>query len=130
MIVDTSALLAILLKEPEAQLLDVVIANSVDCKMSAANFLEAALVLTARGGEAGAMDLDLLVARCGIQVVPFTEAQSRMARLAFARYGKGRHPAQLNFGDCMAYALAKDTGEELLFKGADFALTDVAVARY
>jgi len=74
--------------------------------------------------------LDLFIARDRMEVAPFTEAQARIAREAFKRYGKGRHPAKLNFGDCMAYALAKETGEELLFKGTDFAQTDIAAASY
>jgi ribonuclease VapC len=74
--------------------------------------------------------LDLLIARLGIRLIAFTESQARVARMAFERFGKGRHPAQLNFGDCIAYALAKDTGEELLFKGTDFGQTDIAVATY
>jgi len=130
MIVDSSAVIAILSKEPEGRYLDVAIADSADCKMSTASFLESSLVLTARRGMDAVRDLDLLVARFRISMVPFTESQARIARSAFARYGKGRHPAGLNFGDCMAYALAMETGEELLFKGTDFGLTDVAVAVY
>ena len=130
MIVDSSALIAILLKEPEGRLLDVAIADSADCKMSAASFLESSLVMMARRGADAVRDFDLLIARFGIKLVPFTESQARIARTAFQRYGKGRHPAALNFGDCMAYALAADTGEELLFKGTDFGLPHVAVASY
>jgi ribonuclease VapC len=130
MIVDSSALIAILLKEPEGHLLDVTIADSADCKISTANFLESSLVLTARRGPDAVRDLDLLIARFRISLVPFTESHARLARTAFVRYGKGRHPAGLNFGDCTAYALAMETGEELLFKGTDFGLTDVAVAAY
>lgn len=130
MIVDSSALLAILFKEPEGRLLDVAIAESVGCKISTASFLESSLVLLARYGSEGVRDLDLLIARFRIAQVPFTESQARIARGAFERYGNGRHPAALNFGDCMAYALAKETGEELLFKGTDFGLTDVAAATY
>lgn len=130
MIVDSSALIAILFKEPEGQLLDVAVVESADCRMSAASFLEASMVVLARRGQEGLRDLDLLIARLGIRLIAFTESQARVARMAFERFGKGRHPAQLNFGDCIAYALAKDTGEELLFKGTDFALTDIAVAPY
>jgi len=85
--------------------------------------------LRQRGAD-GLKDLDTLIARFGIRVVAFTESQALIARRAFERYGKGRHPAHLNFGDCIAYALAKESGEELLFKGTDFGLTDVAVAVY
>ena len=74
--------------------------------------------------------MDLAVVRFRIQVASFTESQVLIAREAFAKYGKGRHPAKLNFGDCIAYALAKETGEELLFKGTDFAQTDIAIAPY
>ena len=75
-------------------------------------------------------DLDLVLVRLCIKVVPFTESQALIAREAFAKFGKGRHPACLNFGDCMSYALAKETGEELLFKGTDFGQTDIIPAPY
>ena len=88
------------------------------------------MLLLGRGGEEGVRDLDLLIARFRIEIVDFTESQARLARVAFKRYGKGRHPAQLNFGDCMAYALASETGEELLFKGTDFGQTDITAALY
>ncbi len=88
------------------------------------------MLILGRDGEDGLRDLDLLIARSRIEIVAFTEAQAWLAREAFKRYGKGRHPAKLNLGDCMSYALAKETGEELLFKGSDFALTDIAVASY
>jgi ribonuclease VapC len=130
MIVDSSALVAILLKEPEALRLTTAIAESSVCKLPSSCFLEASMILLARREEDGLRDLDLYVSRRRMEIVPFTESQARLARDAFKRYGKGRHPAQLNFGDCMAYALAKDSGEELLFKGTDFAQTDVAVAAY
>jgi ribonuclease VapC len=123
MIVDSSALVAILLKEPEALRLTTAIAKSSVCRLPSSCFLEASMILLGRRDEDGARDLDIYVS-------PFTESQARLARTAFERYGKGRHPAKLNFGDCMAYALAKETGEELLFKGTDFALTDIAVAPY
>jgi ribonuclease VapC len=129
-IVDSSAILAILLEEPEGHLLDVAILKRDDPRMSAAGLLEASMILQSRRGADSVRDLDLLIARFKIQIVPFTESQARIARRAFERYGKGRHPAQLNFGDCMAYSLAKETGEELLFKGTDFGQTDIAVALY
>ena len=130
MIVDSSALIAILLKEPEGHLLDVAIIESADCRMSAASFLEASMVILARKGQQGMRDLDLLINRLGIRLVSFTESQAWLARTAFECFGKGRHPAQLNFGDCLAYGLAKETGEELLFVGADFNQTDVVAAPY
>jgi ribonuclease VapC len=130
MIVDSSALLAMLLKEPEGRLIDKAIADSGDCRISSGNYLETSIVALGRNGPDGLRDLDLLIARFRIEIAPFTESQAYLARQAFARFGKGRHPAGLNFGDCMAYALAKENGEELLFKGTDFGLTDVAVAAY
>jgi ribonuclease VapC len=130
MIVDSSALVAILLKEPEALRLTTAIAKSSVCRLPSSCFLEASMILLGRRDEDGARDLDIYVSRSRMNIAPFTESQARLARTAFERYGKGRHPAKLNFGDCMAYALAKETGEELLFKGTDFALTDIAVAPY
>jgi ribonuclease VapC len=130
MIIDSSALVAILLEEPKALRLTTAIANSSVCRLPSSCLLEASMILLARRNEDGARDLDIYVARSRMEIVPFTESQARLARTAFERYGKGRHPAKLNFGDCMAYALAKETGEELLFMGTDFALTDIAVAPY
>ena len=130
MIIDSSALIALLLKEPEALRLANAIGEGSTRWLPASCFLEASMLILGRGGEDGIRDMDLLIARYRIEIVPFTESQARLAREAFKRYGKGRHPAQLNFGDCMAYALASETGEELLFKGTDFAQTDIAVAAY
>jgi ribonuclease VapC len=129
-IVDSSAVVAILRREPEALRLVTVIADSSICRLPASCFLEVSMLILGRDGEDGLRDLDLLIARSKIEIVAFTEAHVWIAREAFRRYGKGRHPAKLNFGDCMSYALAKETGEELLFKGTDFALTDIAVASY
>ena len=130
MIVDTSAVLAILFAEPEAQRIADAIEDCPVCRFPASCSLEATITLLGRHGEEGLHDLDVFMARSRMEIASFTETQARLARDAFRRYGKGRHPAQLNFGDCMAYALAKDTGEELLFIGTDFALTDIAVAAY
>ena len=130
MIVDSSALVVILLKEPEALRLADAIAGSSVRWLPASCFLEVSMLLLGRGGEEGVRDLDLMIARFRIEIVDFTESQARLARVAFKRYGKGRHPAQLNFGDCMAYALARETGEELLFKGTDFGQTDITAALY
>ena len=88
------------------------------------------MLLFTRQGERGVRDLDALVAHYGITIEDVTKAQAQAARRAFMKYGKGIHPARLNFGDCFAYALARDTGEPLLFKGEDFSKTDVAVAPY
>jgi ribonuclease VapC len=96
--------------------------------MSAANYLEAAIIIDDRLGPEGAKDLGLLVATADIEVVPVTLAQAEIAREAYRRFGKGNHPARLNYGDCFAYALAKESGEPLLFKGGDFGQTDIARA--
>lgn len=130
MIIDSSALVTILLVEPEALRLTTAIAGSPVCKLPASCLLETSMIVLARSGQDGLRDLDLYVARSRMVIAPFTESQAGLAREAFRRYGKGRHPAQLNFGDCMAYALAKDTGEELLFKGTDFGQTDIAIVAY
>jgi ribonuclease VapC len=130
MIIDSSAMVAMLLEEPEGHLFDVAILKNSVRQISSASFLEASMILQSRRGADGIRDLDLLIARFRIEIAPFTESQARLARMAFERYGKGRHPAKLNFGDCMAYALARETGEELLFKGTDFAQTDIAAAAY
>ena len=94
--------------------------------ISAATLLETAMVLEGRLGPDAVADLDLFVLRAGIEIVPFDGDQYTVARSAFRRFGKGRHAAGLNFGDCIAYALSRITGEPLLFKGTDFASTDVA----
>ena len=130
MIVDSSAILAILLEEPEGHRLDVTILNCANPKMSAGSFLETSMILESRRGIDGIRDLDIQIMRFGIKIIALSESHAKLAREASRRYGKGRHPAQLNFGDCMAYALARETGEELLFKGTDFAQTDIAVAAY
>jgi len=98
--------------------------------LSAANLLEAGIVMQSRRGDEGARDLDLLLAKLNVEIVPFTARQAEIARKAFRRYGRGRHDAELNFGDCCAYALAKDESAPLLFKGDDFSKTDVAIAAY
>ncbi|MGA9071587.1 MAG: type II toxin-antitoxin system VapC family toxin [Terracidiphilus sp.] len=130
MIVDTSAVLAILLAEPEAQRIADAMERSSFCRFPASCFLEATITLLGRYGDAGLRELDLFMAQSRMEIASFTESQARLAREAFKRYGKGRHPAKLNFGDCMAYSLAKETGEELLFKGTDFSLTDITAANY
>jgi len=130
MIVDSSAMVAIMLEEPEGHLFDVAIVRNPFSRMSSAGLLEASMILQARRGADSLRDLDLLIVRLRMEIASFTESQARLARTAFERYGKGRHSAKLNFGDCMAYALAKETGEELLFKGTDFGQTDIAIASY
>ena len=128
MIVDTSALLAIFFREPEARAFARAIAQSLGRRMSAANLLEAGIVADAQTDPRAARQLDAMVARFRIRIEPVTEAQVRIARQAYVDFGKGNHPAGLNFGDCFAYALAKESGEPLLFKGDDFRRTDVQVA--
>ena len=96
--------------------------------MSTANFFEAAIVMEGRTGIAGGLELDLLVERAPIQLVTVTTDHAQAARRAWRQFGKGNHPAALNFGDCFAYALAKETREPLLFKGRDFTLTDIEAA--
>jgi ribonuclease VapC len=130
-IVDTSALMAILRLEPEARrLLDAL--KAADRRaISAATLVEAGIVAEARVGEQGGRDLDAVLARLKIEVLSLTESHAVYARRAYRRYGKARgHPTRLNFGDCFAYALAKASGEPLLFKGDDFSQTDIEAAKY
>ena len=128
MIVDTSAVIAILFAESDAERYALAIAGSDHCRMSAANYVETAIVVDAQTRAGAGREVDNFLRRAGIQIAPVTEEQAHLARQAYAEFGKGRHRAGLNFGDCFAYALAKSSGERLLFKGRDFALTDVASA--
>lgn len=128
MILHTSAVVAVLNNEEERQQYETAIANS-DCKMSSVSLLEASIVLLHRRGESSFAALDAWIEAAGIEVVPFSPAHARLARNAYARFGKGLHPAALNFGDCISYALAIDQDEDLLFQGGDFALTDVRQSR-
>jgi len=125
MTIDTSALLAILQDEPERRAFNEAIEAADGRMVSVATFVEVSIVLEARQGAEGVRDLDLFIERAGIELVDVTAEQGRLARRAFARFGKGRHGAGLNYGDCFAYALAVARGEPLLFKGDDFARTDV-----
>jgi len=125
MVIDTSALVAILTGEPCAEQLKAAINHDTTRLMSAASVLEAGIVLESRYGEEGSRELDLLLRRLPIEVVPFDDGQLEWARHAYRTYGKGRHAASLNFGDCFSYALAKVTGEPVLFVGTDFAQTDL-----
>ncbi len=127
MIVDTSAVLAVLLREADARQYAEAIHGARTCRMSVANFLEAAIILDSRLGPAAGRQLDTFVERARIAVESVTAGQARIARQAYLDFGKGRHPARLNFGDVFAYALARVAGEPLLFKGDDFSRTDVAV---
>lgn len=128
MVIDTSALIAILEDEPERRAFIEKIEGADVRLLSAAAFVEASIVIEARRGAEGQRLLDLFIERGGIEIAPVDEEQAREARLAFSRYGKGRHQAGLNFGDCFSYALAIASGEALLFKGTDFGGTDVNTA--
>lgn len=126
--IDSSAVLAILLDEPERPTLIRKLAADPVRLMSVANWLEAGIVIDDRLGEEGARDLKLLVLEAGIRLVPVSAEQAEIARATYRRFGRGNHPARLNYGDCFAYALAHETGEPLLFKGEDFTRTDLAAA--
>ena len=128
MIVDTSAILAVVLSEPDAKRYEDAIAAAWPCRMSAVALLEAAMVVESRGGAAAGHELDVLLEKAAVELVPATPEHANAARRAWRRFGRGNHPAALNFGDCFAYALAEATGEPLLFKGNDFARTDVESA--
>jgi ribonuclease VapC len=125
MVIDTSALLAVLLNEPEATDIARAIATAARRLVSAFSSLETAVVIEAKKGENGGREFDLLIHKAGLDIVVMDAAQAEIARTAWRKFGKGRHPAALNIGDCCAYALSRFTGEPLLFKGEDFAKTDV-----
>ena len=128
MVLDTSALLAILLNESDAPAFRMALEAHPVRLLSAASLVETTIVIEARVGEAGGRELDLLVHKADIDVVAVDAAQAELARHAYREFGKGRHAACLNYGDCFAYALAQASGEPLLFKGSDFSQTDVPVA--
>lgn len=128
MIVDTSALIAIIFDEPEASDLLAMLLTG-ECRMSAATFFETGMVIDRKAEDAfPAKALEELLALAEIKIVSFGEDQALLARDAYAQFGKGRHRARLNFGDCFTYALAKKTDEPLLFKGNDFSQTDIVSA--
>jgi len=128
MIVDTSALIAVLVNEPERSLFNDLLGSN-PCRISAANWFEAAMVAEGRGGRRATVDLDRLIDIFDITIEPVTVEHATAARLAFRRYGKGSgSPAKLNFGDCFAYALSATSGEPLLYKGEDFTHTDILSA--
>lgn len=127
MVIDTSAVMAILNLEPEAQeFADAISADSVRL-MSMGTALELSIIVKARKEDAGIRELEFFLYKAKIELINFDENQLKMACYAFERYGKGRNPASLNFGDCFAYALSKTYGQPLLFKGYDFSQTDLAV---
>jgi len=129
LILDTSALIAVLRNEPDAARFAEAIANATHCRLSAVNYVEAAAVIDSGRDPVASRRFDDLLREAAVTIEPVTEAQARMARHAYRDFGKGSgHPARLNFGDCFAYALAKDAAEPLLFKGDDFSRTDVEVA--
>lgn len=128
MVLDTSALVALLLDEPEAETFCRAVDDDETREVSAATLLETAIVIEAKKGEAGGRELDLLMHTAGITVIAVDAEQVAAARRAYRRFGKGRHAAGLNFGDLFAYALARTSGQPLLFKGDDFAKTDISRA--
>ncbi len=128
MIVDTSAIIAILFHEPDAAVFAAAIAEAKSCRISAVSYVEAAVVVESQSAPGTGQQFDTFMRRAGIVIEPVTEEQALLARQAYADFGKGRHPAGLNFGDCFAYALARATREPLLFKGNDFNKTDVNLA--
>jgi ribonuclease VapC len=127
-VIDSSALVAIIYDEPEADAFSLAIVNAENAWMSAATWLESAIVVERARGPAGRIRFDKTVEALEIEIVPFDAAQAAVAHEAFVRFGKGRHKAGLNFGDCMSYALAKTRKAKLLCKGADFAATDATLA--
>ena len=125
MVIDTSALLAIFLAEPERDHFLDQLMGADSKRISAAAVVETGIVLEAKRGESAGQEFDLFLVRARLEVVAVDAEQADLARLAWRKYGKGRHPAGLNFGDCFAYALAKQRNETLLYKG-DFSRTDLA----
>lgn len=129
MVIDTSAFIAILETEPEAERISDAIEQASLRLISAVSLVETAIVIENRRGDAGKQALDSLLEKAAIEVMDVTLEQAEVARQAYAFYGKGRgHPAQLNFGDCFSYALAKTLDQPLLFKGNDFDKTDIHCA--
>ena len=128
MVIDTSAIVAILFGEPERAAFNEKIAADSTRLISAPTLVECHLVIEARKESLGRAELELFVYEAALTVVPFDQSQADLATVGWRTYGKGRHPASLNFGDCFAYALAKVSDQPLLFKGDDFSQTDVAKA--
>jgi len=128
MVIDTSALLAILQDEPERRSFNEAIEAAESLVLSVANYVEVSIVIESRHGAEGLRELDRFIDRAGIDLVGVDVEQGKVARDAFSRFGKGRHSAALNFGDCFAYALAWTLAQPLLFKGDDFSKTDLATS--
>ena len=129
MVIDSSAIMAVLLQEEQAPFIAQAFERETPRLLSAANLLEAAIVIEGRKGETGGRELDLLLYRAGIEVIAVDQDQAELARIAWRQFGKGRHPASLNYGNCFAYALAKSRRAALLFTGNDFAQTDIERVR-
>jgi ribonuclease VapC len=125
MVIDTSVLLAVPLQQPNASRVALALEASSSRMLFAASLLEASIVIESRKGDAGGREFDLLLYHGGIEVVGVDQDQAETARAAWRRFGKGRHPAGLNYGDCFAYALAKSRHLPLLFRGDDFSQTDI-----
>ena len=125
MVIDSSAIIAVLLNEANAAQIAEAIDSGSQRLLSAASLLEASIVIESRKGEDAGRELDLLIYRAAIEVVAVDQDQAEIARVAWRRYGKGRHPAGLNYGDCFSYALARSRGLPLLFQGEDFSRTDI-----
>ncbi len=128
MILDSSAIVAILENEPEREAFTALVSSASRLSISAVTYMETSLVLAKRRGASTASLLDVMVASLGIAIVPLSQRHAQIARNAYLRFGKGFHPAALNLGDCASYALAIDSGDPLLYKGGDFAQTDIASA--
>ncbi|MBS7701577.1 MULTISPECIES: type II toxin-antitoxin system VapC family toxin [unclassified Chelatococcus] len=128
MIIDTSAMVAILYREGEAEAFAQIIHDAEVSRISVANYVELSMVIENQLGPDGMRQAEAFIRRAGITIEPVTLEHGELARQAFLDFGKGRHKAGLNYGDCFSYALAKATGEPLLFKGNDFSQTDIATA--
>ncbi len=129
MVIDTSAIIAILTAEPETNHLAHAIATDPKRTICSFSLLEAGIVIESRKGESGGRELDLLLHRINADVIPLTVELTQLAQEVWRKFGKGRHPAKLNIGDCCSYALAKYSGEPLLFKGNDFSQTDITTVK-
>src|SRR2546429_4742558 len=127
MVIDTSAVLAIMQREPERRIFLEAIEAADSTRMSVASFVESSIVIESRYGAEGLRDLDRFISRARIELIPVDTEQGQLARSAFSRFGKGRHRAGLNYGDCFSYAAAISFGEPLLCKGDDFIHTDVPI---
>jgi ribonuclease VapC len=130
MVIDTSAVLAILQNEPERRAINEAVEAADTRAMSVTALVECSIILESRYGPDAVRDLDLYIAKAQVALIPVDAEQAHLARDAFRKYGKGRHRAGLNFGDCFSYALARSLAEPLLFKGDDFAQTDLVAAQY